>query len=75
MSKYFELIGVDQSHVVIHNWVHKADLQPISAVFEDQPAVDEKMIRPHGQKFRLYGVVDPYTNEILHVSLYGTANK
>ena len=33
------------------------------------------MIRPHGQKFRLYGVVDPYTNEILHVSLYGTANK
>jgi transposase-like protein len=33
------------------------------------------MIRLHSQKFWLYGAVDPYTNEILHVSLYPTANK
>ena len=33
------------------------------------------MIRLHGQKFWLYGAVYPYTNEILHVSLYPTANK
>jgi len=33
------------------------------------------MIRLHGQKFWLYGAVDPYTNDILHVSLYPTANK
>jgi transposase-like protein len=33
------------------------------------------MIRLHGQQFWLYGVVDPQTNEILHVSLYSTANK
>ncbi|CDK40342.1 transposase [Halorubrum sp. AJ67] len=33
------------------------------------------MIRLHGQKFWLYGAVDPYTNEILHVSLYSTATK
>jgi len=33
------------------------------------------MIRLHSQKFWLYGAVDPYTNEILHVSLYLTVNK
>ena len=75
MGKYLELFGIDRSHVAIHNWVHKVDLQPISTVSEDQLAVDEKMIRLHGQKFWLYGAVDPYTNEILHVSLYPTANK
>jgi len=46
------LIG---GHVAIHNWVHKADLQPISTVSADQLAVDEKMIRLHGQQFWLYG--------------------
>ena len=75
VSKYLELFGIDRSHVAVHNWVHKADLQPISTVSEDQLAVDEKMIRLHGQKFWLYGAVDPQTNEILHVSLYPTANK
>ena len=75
VSKHLERFGIDRSHVAVHNWVHKADLQPISTVSEDQLAVDEKMIRLHGQKFWLYGAVDPYTNEILHVSLYPTANK
>ncbi|GAA0540981.1 IS6 family transposase [Halorubrum ejinorense] len=42
VSKHLELFGIDRSHVAIHNWVHKADLQPISTVSEDQLAVDEK---------------------------------
>ena len=33
------------------------------------------MIRLHCQQFWLYGAVDPQTNEILHLSLYPTANK
>jgi len=33
------------------------------------------MIRLYGQQFWLYGAVDPETNEILHVSLFPTANK
>ena len=61
--------------MAIHEWVHKADLQPISTVTADQLTVDEKMIRLHGQQFWLYGAVDPATNEILHVSLFLTANK
>jgi len=75
VSKFLESFGINRSHAAIHNWVHKADLQPISTVSEDQLTVDEKIIRLHGQKFWLYGAVDPYTNEILHVSLYPTANK
>ena len=74
-SKQLERFEINRSHVAIHNWVHKANLQPISTVSEDQLAVDEKMICLHGQKFWLYGAVDPQTNEILHVSLYPTVNK
>jgi len=33
------------------------------------------MIHLHGQQFWLCGTVDPYTNEILHISLYPTTNK
>ncbi|MEF8800863.1 MAG: DDE-type integrase/transposase/recombinase [Halolamina sp.] len=61
--------------MAIHEWVHKAELQPISTVSADQLAVDEKMIRLHGQEFWLYGAVDPQTNEILYVSLFSTATK
>ena len=51
VSKFLEEYGIDRSHVAIHNWVQKADLQPLSTVSEDQLAVDEKMIRLHGQQF------------------------
>jgi putative transposase len=49
VSKHLELFGIKQGHVAIHNWVDKADLQPISTASEDQLAVDEKMIGLHGQ--------------------------
>ena len=74
-SQLLEELGVQRSHVSIHEWVHKADLQPMSTVTADQLAVDEKMIRLHGQQFWLYGAVDPQTNEILHLSLFPTATK
>ena len=35
VSKHLELFGIKRSHVAMHNWVHKADLQPISAVSKD----------------------------------------
>ena len=74
-SQFLDELGVQRSHVLVHKWVHKADLQPISTVTADQLAVDEKMIRLHGQQFWLYGAVDPKTNKILHVSLFPTATK
>ena len=71
-SQHLEKLGVQRSHVAIHNWVHKTDLQPISTVTADQLAVDEKMVRLHDQDHWLYGAVDPKTNEILHISLFQT---
>ena len=43
-SQFLDELGVRRSHVAVHEWVHKADLQPISTVTADQLAVDEKMI-------------------------------
>jgi transposase-like protein len=74
-SKFLGELGIDRSHVAIHNWVHKAEVQPASTVSANQLAADEKMIRLYGQQFWLYGAVDPETNEILHVSLFPAANK
>jgi len=74
-SQFLEELGVQRSHVAIHNWVHKADLQPISAVSADQLAVDEKVIRINGDDYWLYGAVDPETNEILHFRLFSTTTK
>jgi transposase-like protein len=74
-SKFLGELGIDRSHVAIHNWVHKAELQPASTVSANQLAVDEKMIRLHGQQFWLYGAVDPVTNEIVAFSLFPTTNK
>ena len=74
-SQFLDELGVDRSQVAIHEWVHRADLQPISTVSADQLAVDEKVIRLHGQDFWLYGAVDPQTNEILHVSPFPTVTE
>ena len=74
-SQFFDELGVQRSHVAIHNWVHKAGLQPVSTVSADQLAVDEKAIRINGGDYWLYGAVDPETNEILHFRLFPTATK
>ena len=75
VSQFLDELGVQRSHVAVHEWVHKADLQPISTISADQIAVDEKMIRLDGQDHWLYGAVDPQTNEILQVSLFQTTTK
>jgi transposase-like protein len=74
-SQFLDELGVNRSHVAVHDWVQKAELQPILTVSADQLAVDEKMIRLHGEEFWLYGAVDPETNEFLHVRLFPTTTK
>lgn len=75
VSRHLEKWGIDRSHVAVHNWVHKADLQPESSVTADQLAIDEKMIRIGGLEYWLYDAVDPATNELIHVRLFPTTNK
>jgi transposase-like protein len=74
VSTFLGELGIDRSHVAIHNWVHSAQLQPASSVSADQLAVDEKVIRLHGQQFWLDGAVDPHTNEIVALSLFPTTD-
>ena len=74
-SQFLDELGVNRSHVAIHDWVHKADLQPISTVTADQLAVDEKVIRINGDDYWLYGAVDPETNKILHFRLFPATTK
>ena len=35
VSKHLERLWIDRSHVAVHKWGDKADLQPISTVSED----------------------------------------
>jgi len=63
-SQFLDELGVERSHVAIHNWVHKADLQPVSTVSADQLAVDEKVICINGDDYWLYGIINPETSEI-----------
>jgi len=67
-----DVFGVNRARSTIHNWVHKADLQPESGHSPDHVAVDETVIQLNGQQYWLYAAVDPETNELLHTKLEPT---
>ena len=71
----FEIFGVERARSTVHNWVHKADLQPKSGQNPDHVAVDETVIRLNDEQYWLYAAVDPETNELLHTTLEPTTNK
>jgi len=65
-------LGVQRSRKAIHDWVQKADLQPVSGKSPNQIAVDETVIRINDQQFWLYAAANPQTNKILHLRLFST---
>ena len=69
-----EIFGVERARSTVHNWVHKADLQPDSNQNPDHVAVDETVIRLNNEQYWLYAAVDPKTNELLHTRLEPTTN-
>jgi putative transposase len=70
-----EIFGVERARSTVHNWVHKADLQPDAGRTPDHVAVDETVIRLNDEQYWLYAAVDPETNELLHITLEPTTNK
>ena len=74
-SQILDKLGAHRSYVAIHDWVHKADLQPVSTISSDQLAVDEKVIRVNGDDYWLYGAIDPEVNKILQFRLFLTKTK
>ncbi len=69
-----EIFGVERARSTVHNWVHKADLQPETGRSPDHVAVDETVIRLNDEQYWLYAAVDPETNELLHTMLEPTTN-
>ncbi|EMA40937.1 transposase [Halobiforma nitratireducens JCM 10879] len=70
-----EIFGVERARSTLHNWVHKADLQPESDRCPDHVAVDETVIQLNNEQYWLYAAVDPETNELLHTKLEPTTTK
>jgi len=67
-----EIFGVKRARSTVHNWVHKADLQPEEGRSPDYVAVDETVIRLNDEQYWLYAAVDPETNELLYTKLEPT---
>jgi transposase-like protein len=70
-----EIFGVQRARSTVHNWVHKADLQPEDGQSPDHVAVDETVIQLNDEQYWLYAAVDPQTNELLHTKLRTTTTK
>jgi transposase-like protein len=70
-----EIFGVERARSTVHNWVHKADLQPEGGRAPDHVAVDETVIQLNDETYWLYAAVDPETNELLHTKLEPTTTK
>ena len=67
-----EKFGVQRSRKAVHDWVQKADLQPVSGKAPNQITLDETVIRINDQQYWLYAAANPETNELLHIRLYST---
>ena len=72
--RILEVFGVPRARSTVHNWVHKADLQPESGKHPDHIAVDETVIQLNDEQYWLYAAVDAETNELLHTTLEPTRN-
>jgi transposase-like protein len=70
-----DILGVSQARSTVHNWVHKAELQPESGRSPDHVAADETVIRLNNEQYWLYVVVDPETNELQHTAIEPTRNR
>jgi transposase-like protein len=70
--RVIEIFGVKRARSTVHNWIHKADLQPASGKNPDHVAVDETVIQLNDEQYWLYAAVDAETNELLHTTLEPT---
>jgi putative transposase len=66
---FLDKFGVDRARSTVHNWVHKADLQPEDGRTPDHVAVDETVIRLNDERYWLYAAVDTDPNNLRHTML------
>ena len=53
-----DTLGVERCRSTVHNWVQKAELQPIDDADPDHVAVDETVIQLNDERYWLYAAVD-----------------
>jgi len=56
---FLEVFGIYRVQYTVHNWVHKADLQPETGRAPNHVAVDETVIQLGDEQYWLYAAVDP----------------
>ena len=56
---FLEIFGVERVRSTVHNWVHKADLQPEPGRSPNHGAVGETVSRLDDKQYWLYTAVDP----------------
>jgi len=69
-----DTFGVNRARSTVHNWVHKAELQPEEDQNQTHVAVDETVVQLNDEQYWLYAAVDPDTNELLHTRLEPTTH-
>ncbi|ELZ41971.1 IS240-type transposase (ISH102) [Halorubrum californiense DSM 19288] len=69
---FLEVFGVDRVRSTVHNWVHKAELQPESGRSPNHVAADETVIQLDDEQYWQYAAVDPSSNDLLHTKLETT---
>ena len=60
----FEILGINQTQLPVHDWVHKAELQPEAGRNPDHVAVDKAVIRFNDEQYWLYAAVGPENKRI-----------
>lgn len=70
----FGIFGVEQARSTVHNWIHKADLQPKDSHSPDHVAVDETAIHLGDERYWLYAAVDSESNSLLYMKLEPVRN-
>jgi len=63
-------LGVDRCRTTVHNWVRKADIEPVDDKSPNHVALDETVIQLNNERYWLLAAVDPATIEFLHVRLH-----
>ena len=60
---FLEVFGVDRVRSTVHNWVHKADLQPVEGQQPDHVATDETVVQLDDDRYWLFAAVDHLQHE------------
>ena len=59
---FLENFGVSRAKSTVHNWVQKAELEPLDGREPALIALDETVVKIDGEQYWLYMAVEPETN-------------